>query len=78
MTKSVGVHEARTQLSRLLAAVAAGEEVEITNRGRVVARLVAPVRPALDFDFDRGRIIVADDFDAALPDDLQRAFDGAL
>src|SRR3712207_372756 len=33
MTTSVGVHEAKTHLSRLLERVAAGEEVEITNRG---------------------------------------------
>ena len=42
MTKSVGVHEAKTQLSKLLAEVQQGEEVEITNRGTVVARLVPP------------------------------------
>ena len=76
MTISVGVHEAKTHLSRLLQQVAAGEEIEIRNRGQVVARLVAP-RPSLpQFGFDRGRISVADDFDAPLPQDLQTAFDG--
>ena len=34
MTKSVGVHQAKTHLSRLLDEVAKGEEIEITNRGR--------------------------------------------
>ena len=77
MTMSVGVHEAKTHLSRLLERVAAGEEIEITNRGRVVARLVAPDRRAsLNLGFDRGRIWVADDFDAPLPEDLQAAFEG--
>jgi prevent-host-death family protein len=76
MTMSVGVHEAKTHLSRLLERVAAGEEVEITNRGRVVARLVAPGRRSLNLGFDRGRIWVADDFDAPLPEDLQAAFEG--
>ena len=33
LTRTVGVHEAKTHLSRLLEQVAAGEEVEITNRG---------------------------------------------
>ncbi|SEL10590.1 prevent-host-death family protein [Blastococcus sp. DSM 46786] len=75
MTKSVGVHEAKTHLSRLLEAVAAGEEVEITNRGRVVARLVGPRRRTPNFDFDRGRVWIADDFDDPLPEDLQRAFE---
>ena len=76
MTTSVGVHEAKTHLSRLLEKVAAGEEVEITNRGRVVARLVGPARRRPNFDFDRGRVWVADDFDDDLPEELQRAFEG--
>ncbi|HMA46556.1 MAG TPA: type II toxin-antitoxin system prevent-host-death family antitoxin [Frankiaceae bacterium] len=75
MTTSIGVHEAKTHLSRLLERVRTGEEVEITNRGRVVARLVGPRRQAPNLGFDRGRIRVADDFDAALPDDLQAAFE---
>ncbi|MBB3085585.1 type II toxin-antitoxin system Phd/YefM family antitoxin [Geodermatophilus sabuli] len=76
MTTSVGVHEAKTHLSRLLERVAAGEEVEITNRGRVVARLVGPVRRRPNFGFDRGRVWIADDFDDPLPADLQRAIEG--
>lgn len=76
MTMSVGVHEAKTHLSRLLDRVAAGEEVEITKRGRVVARLVDPARGSLNLGFDRGRIWIADDFDAPLPEDLQSAFEG--
>jgi prevent-host-death family protein len=75
MTKSVGVHEAKTNLSRLLEAVAGGEEVEITNRGRVVARLVSPRASGPHLGFDLGRIRVSDDFDAPLHDDLQAAFE---
>ncbi len=36
------IREARKQLSHLLNAVEQGEEVEITRRGRVVARLTSP------------------------------------
>lgn len=75
MTRSVGVHEAKTHLSRLLDQVAAGEEIEITNRGRVVARLVGPVPVRPTLGFDRGAVRVADDFDAPLPDDLQAGFE---
>jgi prevent-host-death family protein len=77
MTKSVGVHEAKTHLSRLLEEVAAGEEVVITRRGEEVASLV-PVRRACArrFGMDRGRFVVADDFDDPLPDDLLDAFEG--
>jgi prevent-host-death family protein len=76
MTTSVGVHEARTHLSRLLERVAAGDEVEITNRGRVVARLVGPARRTPNSGFDRGRIWIADDFDDPLPEDLQETYEG--
>jgi prevent-host-death family protein len=76
MTKSVGVHEAKTHLSRLLEDVAAGEEVVITRRGEEVASLV-PVRrsSARQFGTDRGRFVVPDDFDAPLPDELLDAFE---
>ena len=76
MTTSVGVHEAETHLSRLLERVAAGEEVEITDRGTVVARLVAPADREVHLGLDRGRIWIADDFDAPLPAELQQAFEG--
>ena len=36
------IREARQRLSHLLKAVEQGEEVEITRRGRVVARLTPP------------------------------------
>ncbi|GAB3356156.1 type II toxin-antitoxin system Phd/YefM family antitoxin [Modestobacter lapidis] len=75
MTRSVGVHEAKTHLSRLLEQVAAGAEVEITNRGRVVARLVGPARRVPALGFDRGHVVVADDFDAPLAEDVQAAFE---
>ncbi len=38
---TVNVHEAKTQLSRLLAQVEAGDEVTIARNGTPVARLVA-------------------------------------
>lgn len=39
----VNVHEAKTQLSQLLARVEAGEEVVIARAGKPIARLV-PIR----------------------------------
>ena len=78
MTRCVGVHEAKTHLSRLIADVEAGAEVEITRRGVVVARLVAPrsaPRPR-QFGVDVGLWVVPDDFDAPLPDDLMAGFTG--
>lgn len=43
--ESIGVRELRQHASRYLARVEAGEELGVTNNGRLVARLV-PVREA--------------------------------
>jgi prevent-host-death family protein len=40
--KEAGIREARQNLSRLIAEVRKGHEVTITDRGKPVARLVAP------------------------------------
>ena len=74
---SYNVHEAKTHLSRLLEKVAAGEEVVIAKAGVPVARLIA-VRPAAtrELGFERGRVFIADDFDAPLPDDELKLFEG--
>ena len=76
MTKSVGVHEAKTNLSRLLQRVAAGEEIVITRRGTEVARLV-PARSGgvRQLGVDRGRYTVPHDFDTPLPGDALAAFE---
>lgn len=75
MTMSVGTHEAKTHLSRLLREVQAGGEVVITSRGRDVARLVPPEGHRA-FGFDRGRLHVPDDVDAALSDAELGSFEG--
>jgi prevent-host-death family protein len=76
MTKSVGVHEAKTHLSRLLDDVAAGEEVVITRRGEEIASLVPRRSKKRQLGTDRGRFVVPEDFDEPLPDDLLDAFEG--
>lgn len=75
MAKSVGVHEAKTHLSRLIELAGAGEEVTITRRGEAVAKLV-PVRDApRRFGTDRGRLVVPEDFDAPLPNQVIADFE---
>lgn len=76
MTRSVGVHEAKTHLSKLLEEVEDGSSVEITNRGRVVARLVPAQSRKPNLGWARGRGWIADDFDAPLSDEEQALFDG--
>jgi prevent-host-death family protein len=71
----VGVHEAKTQLSRLLRLVDAGQEVEIMRNGAPVARLVPAGHPApRRFGTDRGRLVVPEDFDAPLPAEVLAPF----
>ncbi len=75
----MNIHQAKTHLSRLLRRVAAGEEIVIAKAGRPIARLVPFTERREDrrLGTERGRIIVADDFDAPLPPDLLSGFDGA-
>ncbi len=66
----VNVGQAKTDLSKLLARVEAGEEVEIARDGIPVARLARieqPVRPGERFFAARGslagRIVIGEDFE---------------
>lgn len=70
----VGVHEAKTHLSRLLERVAAGEEIVITRGRRPVARLVPVRASARTLGEDRGIYEVPEDFDAPLPDEVLERF----
>jgi prevent-host-death family protein len=74
----VNVHEAKTQLSRLLKRVSAGEEITISRAGVPVAKLiaVAPANVARPLGAMEGQIYIAEDFDAPLPDDLLARFYG--
>jgi antitoxin (DNA-binding transcriptional repressor) of toxin-antitoxin stability system len=68
MTKSVGVHEAKTHLSRLIEDVAAGDEIVITRRGEAVASLGRPPSQApRQFGIDEGHRVMPEDFAAPLP-----------
>ena len=76
--KQVNTHEAKTQLSRLLRRVAAGEEVTIANRGVPVARLVPVPAPKhiRKLGIYGDTIKIADDFDAPLPEEILDLFEG--
>ncbi len=71
------VHQAKTHLSELLQRVADGEDVVIARAGVPVARLIPLTRPdeARPLGTEKGRMVVADDFDAPLPPDMLGAFE---
>ena len=65
----VNVHQAKTQLSRLLAQVEAGQEVVIARNGEPVARLVSCKRRGKrQFGAWKGRIVIDDSFFDPLPE----------
>lgn len=73
--RSVNLHEAKTHLSELVGAAAAGEEIVIARAGKPLARLVPldtpePRRPGLL----KGR--VTDDFFEPLPDEELERWQG--
>ena len=73
----VNVHQAKTELSRLLARVEAGEDVVIARRGEPVARLVAcKTRGKRQPDVLKGKIVVPDTFFDPLPEEELRAWEG--
>jgi prevent-host-death family protein len=75
--KVVNLHKAKTHLSRLVEEAANGDEITIAKAGKPIARLIAvePSAPRVP-GLLRGRIEMADDFDAPLPAGLLALFEG--
>jgi prevent-host-death family protein len=73
----VNIYAAKTQLSRLVDQAAAGEDVIIARSGKPVARLtkLEPTRPKIQFGVLKGKVKVAKDFDAPLPETIRAAFE---
>jgi prevent-host-death family protein len=68
----IGMHEAKTQLSKLVERAEGGEEILITRRGEPAVRLVSAKRGdgfASLAGTWQGRVRIGDDFDE-LPADL--------
>jgi len=75
---TVNIHEAKTNLSRLLEEVAAGKEIIITKAGKPIARLMPlSVTPKTrHLGLFKGELQVPDDFDAPLAEDELASFEG--
>jgi len=74
----VNIHEAKTNLSRLLERVALGEEVIIAKAGKPVAKLVpVSTRPKKRMlGSAKGQFIVPEDFNDPLPKEIEDLFWG--
>ena len=76
--QKVNIHEAKTNLSRLVDEVTGGAEIVIAKAGKPVAKLVPIGRGGRvrKPGFLKGKIRIAADFDAPLPSELIDAFEG--
>jgi len=77
---SVSLYEAKTHLSELVEQAAQGKEIVIAKSGKPKARLV-PLAPKDTRHLripgrGKGRVWIADDFDAPLPPEILRLFTG--
>ncbi len=78
--ETINIHAAKTQLSRLVEAAAAGQEIIIARAGKPVAKLVplsGPAdRPRRILGAMADRLRIPEDFDAPLPDTVLDSFEG--
>jgi len=77
MAKLVNLYQAKSRLSALVEEAAQGREIIIAKAGRPRAKLV-PVSPTRRRrpGGSKGRIWIANDFDAPLPPEMLAAFEG--
>ena len=76
--RTVSLHEAQTHFSRLLEEVSKGKEVVIAKSGKPMAKLTGftPAKPVRKPGFPKGKIKIAENFDAHLTDDMLNAIEG--
>ncbi|MSP82632.1 MAG: type II toxin-antitoxin system Phd/YefM family antitoxin [Alphaproteobacteria bacterium] len=72
---TVTIHQAKTQLSRLIVRACAGEEIVIARGKMPVARLQPVPAPKRGFGSMRGRFTIGDDFDEPLPEEELAAWE---
>ena len=78
--RSINIHQAKTQLSRLVEEAAAGDPFIIAKAGRPIAKVVplgAGEKPFKSrIGFLDGQFKVPDDFDTMLQDEIIEMFEG--
>lgn len=78
MAETYNMHDAKTHLSRLAERAANGEEIVIARGGRPLAKLGpldSPHNPR-KLGLWKGKVWISADFDAPLPVEIQRHFEG--
>lgn len=75
--KTVNMHDAKTNLSRLVAAAVAGEPFIIARAGKPLVKVEAldqPEAPDSRLGMLKGKIQVPDDFDTMFEDEIAEMF----
>ena len=79
--KTINIHEAKTQLSRLVEQASKGEPFVIAKAGKPMVKVTALEAPqgseVKRLGFLAGRIRVPDDFDRMGDEEIERIFTGA-
>lgn len=80
MTRNANIHEAKSQLSRLIAAALAGEDVVIQKAGTPVVRLVPVTAPEIVRKPGawKGKVRIAEDFDETLRGIIDAFYDSEI
>lgn len=78
--KTVNIHEAKTQLSKLVEAASKGEPFIIAKAGKPIVKVTALTAPTCDqvkrLGFMAGQITVPDDFDQMGSEEIEKLFGG--
>ena len=78
--KTVNIHEAKTQLSKLVEDASKGEPFIIAKAGKPVVKVIALSAPTgaevRRLGFMAGQIAVPDDFDRMGAEEIEQIFDG--
>lgn len=77
--RTVNIHDAKTNLSRLVDGAVRGEPFIIAKAGKPLVKVVPldqPDAPKPRIGFMKGRIKVPDDFDSLAQDEIEALFTG--
>jgi len=76
--EAVNIYEAKTRLSQLVDIAASGQDVVVSRNGKPLVRITRLDSPKrrIKFGLLKGKVIIADDFDAPMPDEVLAGFEG--
>jgi prevent-host-death family protein len=75
--ETVNIYEAKTRLSQLVDKAAAGEDVVVSRNGKPLVRITRLEEPKrkIKYGVMKGKVKVAADFDASLPEEILSTFE---